>query len=120
MLIIAAVILLGVFFFSTLYFRASQEEKVSGENNRDRVSQPLGENQKNTGAIDAGTIQGDIIVMPTIDYKDLNKNKELQQLMVARKEKLGIKHSLDMIVHSDETFKIGDNQISMRDITDSA
>jgi hypothetical protein len=40
--------------------------------------------------------------------------------MTQRKEVLGIKKSLDMIVRSDETFKIGDIQISMRDILEKA
>ncbi|MBC8440299.1 MAG: hypothetical protein H8D87_11515 [Deltaproteobacteria bacterium] len=64
--------------------------------------------------------QGKIIVLPDIDYKNLKKDEKLKQLMVSRKEELGLKKSLDMIVKSDETFKIGDVQIPLRDILEKA
>ncbi len=64
--------------------------------------------------------QGKIIVLPDIDYKNLKKNEKLKQLMVSRKEELGFKKSLDMIVKSDETFKVGDVQIPLRDILEKA
>jgi len=66
------------------------------------------------------TVQGRIIVLPDIDYKDLKKNQALKQLMVSRKEELGFKKSLDMIVNSDESFKVGDVQIPLRDILEKA
>ncbi|MBU0463377.1 MAG: hypothetical protein KKE12_07175, partial [Proteobacteria bacterium] len=65
-------------------------------------------------------VQGKIVVLPDIDYKNLKKDEKLKQLMVSRKEELGIKKSLDMIVKSDETFKIGDVQIPLRDILEKA
>jgi len=75
---------------------------------------------KNNIINEEGIVQGKIVITPTIDYKDLKNNDDLKQLMVSRKEKLGIKKSLDMIVHSDESFKIGDKLISMRDILEKA
>ena len=64
--------------------------------------------------------QGKIIVLPDIDYKNLKKDEKLKQLMVSRKEELGLKKSIDMIVKSDETFKVGDVQIPLRDILEKA
>ncbi|MDA3786903.1 MAG: hypothetical protein PF503_00170, partial [Desulfobacula sp.] len=64
--------------------------------------------------------QGKIIVLPDFDYKNLKKDEKLKQLMVSRKEELGLKKSLDMIVNSDETFKVGDVQIPLRDILEKA
>lgn len=56
-----------------------------------------------------------------IDYKDVqDQDKPLNQLMETRKESLGLHDSLDMIVRSDETFKIGDIHVSMRDILEKA
>jgi len=66
------------------------------------------------------TVGGRIVVLPDIDYKNLKKNEALKQLMVSRKDELGLKKSLDMIVNSDESFKIGDVQIPLRDILEKA
>lgn len=68
----------------------------------------------------ADVVEKEIIVIPDIDYKDLQKDKTLKELMSTRKENLGLKKSLDMIVHSDESFIVGDNKISMRDILEQA
>ena len=65
-------------------------------------------------------VQGRIIVLPDISYKNLKIDEKLKQLMVSRKTELGLKKSLDMIVNSNETFKVGDVQISMRDILEKA
>lgn len=61
-------------------------------------------------------VEGKIVVKPQIDYQNLDKDDSLKELMGSRKEDLGIKKSLDMIVTSDETFTVGDNKISMQEI----
>ncbi len=116
------VVLTGIVFLSILFFNKTQEsqKKVQAAKDKAIVSQNTGGNQKTNTASENGTVQGDIIVLPTIDYNDLTINKKLKDLMVARKESLGIKKSLDMIVNSDESFTIGDIQISMRDILEKA
>ncbi|MCP4022769.1 MAG: hypothetical protein GY729_13070 [Desulfobacteraceae bacterium] len=76
--------------------------------------------QNKTGTHDPGTVTGGIITMPTIDYQELTKNKELMSLMQSRKENLGIDKSLDMVVKSDETIQIGKHKVSMRDILKKA
>ena len=116
------VVLTGIVFLSILFFNKTQEsqKKVQAAKDKAIVSQNTGGSQKTNTASENGTVQGDIIVLPTIDYNDLTINKKLKDLMVARKESLGIKKSLDMIVNSDESFTIGDIQISMRDILEKA
>lgn len=110
-----AVILFGVMVSGIWYFNKSR-----GEENKTTTSQSTEDTKKNMSPTEGETIQGDIIVMPAIDYKDLKKNKDLKELMMSRKENLGIKKSLDMIVRSDESFKVGDIHISMRDILEKA
>ncbi len=67
-----------------------------------------------------GLVQKAIVVTPDIDYKDLKKNRTLKKFMDSRKDNLGIKKSLDMIVKSNENFIIGDHKISMRDVLEKA
>jgi hypothetical protein len=67
-----------------------------------------------------GIVQKKIVVIPSIDYKQLDKNYELKKLMDLRKKSLGIKKSLDLIVKSNEEFKIDGIKISMRDILEKA
>jgi hypothetical protein len=55
-------------------------------------------------------------VKPAINYDELENNKDLQKTMQERKKKYDIKNSLDMIVDSNETFKINNNEISMEKI----
>ena len=119
-LITIAVVLLGVFFFTTLYVNKFQEKPLPSQENGNGAVQKPGNNKTDMTANEDGIVQGDIVVMPTIDYNHLNKNKKLKHLMASRKASLGIKKSLDMIVKSDEKFKIGDTQISMRDILEKA
>ncbi|WP_299981174.1 hypothetical protein [Desulfobacula sp.] len=119
-LIIMAVVLLGVILFSIQYFSKHQEKKLPAIKAETAIPQNTGDNNKKNIAEEDGIVRGDIIVMPTINYKDLEKDKALKELMASRKKILGIKKSLDMIVNSDESFKIGDIQISMRDILEKA
>ncbi len=65
-------------------------------------------------------VQGEVAVKPDIDYQNLKRDENLAALMDARKKNLGIKKSLDMIVNSDESFKVGDNKVSMQDIIEKS
>jgi len=113
------VILLGMMVLGILYLNKSQEGKTK-PTAMEKSTQTLTIVEKKIDSMEGGIVQGDIIVVPSIDYKDLKKNKELKDLMISRKESLGINKSLDMIVHSDESFKIGDIHISMREILEQA
>ncbi|MCK5543328.1 MAG: hypothetical protein KAI40_11610 [Desulfobacterales bacterium] len=57
---------------------------------------------------------------PTINYNELGKNEDLKKTMQDRKKKYDIKNSLDMIVDSNETFKIKNTEISMAEILKQA
>ena len=104
-----------------LYVNRSQQTKLSDEKNKTKGLLTSEENKKklinNSGD---GVVKKNIIVMPTIDYNELEKDDELIKLMNSRKTEFGIKNSLDMIVKSNESFTIGDNHISMRDILEKA
>jgi len=53
-----------------------------------------------------------------IDFGKLEKESELDKTMQARKEEYGVKDSVDMIVKSDESIKVGGNTVSMEEIID--
>jgi hypothetical protein len=55
---------------------------------------------------------------PVIDYNKLEKDKELQILTQKRKKKYGVEKSVDIIVKSDESLKIGDSIVPMQEILD--
>ena len=55
---------------------------------------------------------------PVIDYNKLEEDKELQTLTQERKTKYGLDKSVDIIVKSDESLKIGDSTVSMQEILD--
>ncbi len=57
---------------------------------------------------------------PDINYGDLEKSRELKELMGERKADFRIKDSLDMIVKADEAFKVGGVKISMDKILEKA
>ncbi|MBI9083842.1 MAG: hypothetical protein JEZ11_09615 [Desulfobacterales bacterium] len=53
---------------------------------------------------------------PVIDYGQLEKDKALDAMMAQRKADYGIQKGVDMIVRSDETLKIGDETVSMKEL----
>ena len=53
---------------------------------------------------------------PVIDYGRLEKDKALGAMMDQRKADYGVQKGVDMIVRSDETVKIGDQTVSMKEI----
>jgi len=55
---------------------------------------------------------------PVIDYNKLKKDNKLQAMTEKRKEKYGLKKGVDIIVRSDESFKIGELTASMQEIQD--
>ncbi|MFO7883358.1 MAG: hypothetical protein R6U68_00925 [Desulfobacteraceae bacterium] len=60
-------------------------------------------------------VKGKIEYFPTMDSKDRKKYPDR-----VREKELGIENSFDMIVESDEQFKIGEITISMRDIVEKS
>ena len=114
-LILSGIIILGFMFFGTPLKMDHPDEKKNADTNGKQA-----EIKKGTPSAGEGTVQKEIVALPAIDYQNLEKDKELKDLMDSRKDSLGIKKSLDMIVHSDESLKIGDVKISMRDILEKA
>ena len=55
---------------------------------------------------------------PVIDYNKLKKDDKLQAITKKRKAKYGLTKGVDIIVRSDESFKIGESTVSMQEIRD--
>ncbi len=123
--IIIAVIIAG----GLVYFTSEKNETPSTQKT-DTLSVITGSTDLDTSS--EKQLAGDIVrkeidagqetrTMPVIDYNDINdQEKSLKQIMEDRKRALGLDNSLDMVVRSDETFKIGDIHVSMRDILEKA
>jgi len=55
---------------------------------------------------------------PVIDFSLIHKNTELQALMKSRKTEYGVDSGVDMIAKSEETLKVGDAVVPMKEILD--
>lgn len=55
---------------------------------------------------------------PVIDYSQIDKNAELQALMKSRKTEHGVDSGVDMIAKPEETLKIGEAVVPMKEILD--
>ena len=53
-----------------------------------------------------------------IDYNKINQDNALKQLMQKRKAKYGFKKGIDIITRSNESLKIGNSTVSMKEIED--
>lgn len=53
---------------------------------------------------------------PVIDYNRIDKNAELRDLMKSRKSQYGMNSGVDMIAKADETVKVGNSVVPMKDI----
>ncbi len=66
----------------------------------------------------SGKVHVPIKSRAVIDYNKLEKDKDLQALTQKRKIKYGVEKSIDIIVKSNESLKIGDSTIPMQEILD--
>ncbi len=55
---------------------------------------------------------------PVIDYNELETDQEMKALMADRKAEFGVDKGIDIIAKPDETLKVGDTTVSMREILD--
>ncbi len=108
LLVTIILVLLGAGLIGYLYFFAPWKEQSTAN----KIA-----NQKDEYE---AAQNNDINQEPIFDYESLEKDKELKKIMKSRKEDLGINKSLDMIVESDESFKVGKNRISMQDVLKKA
>ncbi len=108
---VATIVIAGILTWSNI--RGPQEEKglADVEQSAPEVS-PVQDEEV--------VVSGTIKQLPEIVYTELDKGNELTQLMNQRKQELGVNDSLDMIVKSDESFKVGKTTISMRDILEKS
>ncbi len=106
-------VLQGIILLAIVYYNKPLQDKSSNTAGNTNITQNQTTNEK-------GVVKKKIIVIPEIDYKNLKKDTTLKELMGSRKEELGIKQSLDMILKSNENFTIGRNKIYMRDILEKA
>ena len=56
--------------------------------------------------------------IPLLEYGSLGKKEQLDTLMQARKESLGIEKGLDIIAKPEESLKIGEFTVSMKEVLD--
>ena len=77
--------------------------------------------RKTTGPVEkdlSGKVHVPIKARSVIDYNKLENDKDLQILTQQRKTKYGVEKSIDIIVKSNESLKIGDATIPMQEILD--
>ncbi len=106
-LIAAGVALVGLFFW------------VRDRQQMEKIESPMA-TQASPGpfepANDPLVVRGTIEQLPEIDFSRLDGETELTRLMNLRKHELGMGKSLDMIVGSDEVFKVGRTIVRMDEI----
>ena len=122
-IITIALVAAGVIIVSIVFFNRANKGPDADDKPQDVISKTVEgiAKKRSDGLPDKdGVVQGQIVIKPTIDYKDLKKDSRLKNLMGSRKQQLGLDKSLDMIVNSDEIFTIGDIEVSMSDILKQA
>jgi len=124
-IVISAIVILGI--IGVWFFVTPENQSINNFLKKNKVAVPLdskpildpkASNLADTN--DKTIVKGEIILKPTIDYKDMEKDTPPGKLMDTRKENLGIQKSLDMIIKSDESFIVGDSKVSMREILEKA
>lgn len=118
---IAVLLIVGIAMAFFVSIGLNDQEK-SGPNKTDQTATTTQkqESTKQTITLEDGSVQGYIENKPLLDYKLIKKDEQLKNLMHSRKKTLGVDSSLDMIVNSDEKFKVGNTVVSMQDILKKA
>lgn len=116
----AAAVVAVLVFIGVLYFSLPQKKEEGRQKASPEKEQKSTVSQEGVRVNPDGSVQAPINTAPDIDYENLEKDTQLKSLMEKRKEKLGIQQSLDMIVKSEEKFKVGENKVSMGDILKKA
>ena len=102
-ILLAAGIGVGVYFWST-----SDKDILRTEQTKIKPDQTFqDQSEKTYEKITRETI---------IDYDQLSKDEHLQSIIRERKDEFGMDKGVDVIVKADESFKVGDVIIPMRDI----
>lgn len=98
---------------SALQSNVSENQKTDSEEQKD------GNVYEKSILLKDGTLKARV-ELPELEYENLDKDESLKTLMTERKEELGLKDSLDMIVHADETISIGGVPVSVNDILEKS
>jgi len=68
----------------------------------------------------SGAVVKQINKPAVIDYNALDKESTMKDLMETRKQDLGVKDSVDLVVKSNEAFTVGGNTVSMEKVMEQA
>ena len=99
-----------LFVVAIVYFVANKDKKPN------IVEQPIKKEIPQNKESYENAYKKEIKSEQVINYNEIEKDEKLKKTMIERKKKYDIKNSLDMIVDSNETFKIKDTEISMEQI----
>jgi hypothetical protein len=79
------------------------------------TSAPLKESSSE-GKSETTVVSEKLQTSPVLDYHKLPKDQNLQDMIETRKDAYGMKDSLDMILHEDESLKVGETVVPMKEI----
>jgi hypothetical protein len=120
--ILVAVLLLIAYFFLTADTDPASGDKAAPAQNKivpDKtlsLSQTSGPQKTDSARV----VKKPVTRHRVFEYDNLNGDTESGRVMRQRLREMGIKKSLDMIVRSDESIKIDDRTLSMKDILEKA
>ena len=109
-LLIAFILVSGI-----LYYFISSKKEIDNKKEDLQPQEALKEKKNIPSSYEIPSV-----LKPIIDYGEIGENREFQKLMSDRKKEVGIEKSLDIIVRSNEIFKIGDAYVSMTSVLEKA
>jgi hypothetical protein len=121
MIAIVVFVFIGIYAGTSYWLkrRSIQEPEIESVRETDTAEAPPVKPTVSTPApAPVQPIHKPIKPQPVIDVDALEEDKQLMALMEKRKAKYGIKKGLDIIVKPDESIKVGDSTVPMREILD--
>ncbi|MEA1967865.1 MAG: hypothetical protein U9N77_06565 [Thermodesulfobacteriota bacterium] len=106
----------GVILIAGFIFLDDYKKVTSAVDSKDKIQKKIEQKQQN----EINMVTGSIEKFFVMDFNKPGKDKNNSDLMDQRKQNLDIENSLDMIVKSDESFKIGKITVSMKDIMEKS
>lgn len=119
---LVAVLLLIAYFFLTADTDPASGDKAAPAQNKIVTDKTLSLSQTSgpQKTDSARVVKKPVTRHRVFEYDNLNGDTESGRVMRQRLREMGIKKSLDMIVRSDESIKIDDRTLSMKDILEKA
>ena len=121
-MIFVVILLMGAYLFLILRADTVSDDNVSFllEKNKKEVTDPTADMQvfapEPVMQTRTRVVEKQILQSPIFDYNNLETDSDFDQLMKKRLQDMGLEKSLDMIILSDESFKMGEKTVSMQDI----